>query len=367
MRRLELGVVLGLLLLAAAAPACNVPVFRYALEKWRPEPYRVSLFHRGPMDDPIKTGLDLLRKQGSTEEAHTNVEWAVVNLADKPEEAQQALYEKHGKPALPWLHVQTRNLEGAPVTVWAGPATRANVESLVDSPARRKLARRILSGDTAVWLLLDSGDRDKDDAAEALLLRELKRLEETLKLPTLTNDPEDRLAPKGPPLKLAFSVVRIRHDDQAEMMLRTMLLRSESDIEESKGPMAFPIFARGRTLGGLIGAGVTAENISDSCRVLIAPCSCKVKEQSPGFDLLLSADWEGILETGPIEPDGKKVELPPARSKPLAEAEEVVKDEESGPMVAPMVLYGGIGLAGLLVLLTGLWLLRSGCSGPVAA
>ncbi|HUQ72324.1 MAG TPA: hypothetical protein VM165_22550, partial [Planctomycetaceae bacterium] len=31
--------------------ACNVPVFRYALEHWRPDPYRLTVLHRGPLDD----------------------------------------------------------------------------------------------------------------------------------------------------------------------------------------------------------------------------------------------------------------------------------------------------------------------------
>ena len=35
----------------SAAHACNVPVFRFALERWRPDPYRLTVFHRGPLAD----------------------------------------------------------------------------------------------------------------------------------------------------------------------------------------------------------------------------------------------------------------------------------------------------------------------------
>ena len=31
------------------------------------------------------------------------------------------------------------------------------------------------------------------------------------------------------------------------------------------------------------------------CALLVAPCSCKFKNQSPGFDLLMSTDWEAIF------------------------------------------------------------------------
>ena len=34
------------------------------------------------------------------------------------------------------------------------------------------------------------------------------------------------------------------------------------------------------------------------CGVLTGPCSCKFKYQSPGFDLLISTNWESIFEKG---------------------------------------------------------------------
>ena len=37
------------LAVAAIAQACNVPVFRFALERWRPDAYRLTVFHRGAL------------------------------------------------------------------------------------------------------------------------------------------------------------------------------------------------------------------------------------------------------------------------------------------------------------------------------
>src|SRR5438067_5486217 len=45
-----LSAILLLSAFAVAARACNVPVFRYALEHWAAEPYQVTLYHRGPLD-----------------------------------------------------------------------------------------------------------------------------------------------------------------------------------------------------------------------------------------------------------------------------------------------------------------------------
>ena len=56
------------------------------------------------------------------------------------------------------------------------------------------------------------------------------------------------------------------------------------------------VFGRGRCLGGVIGNGITADNIKEGAGLLVAPCSCKFKIQSPGFDLLISTDWEAIFQ-----------------------------------------------------------------------
>jgi hypothetical protein len=49
--RTVLSAVLASLLLGAAGSslACNVPVFRYALERWHPDDFEVTLLHHGPL------------------------------------------------------------------------------------------------------------------------------------------------------------------------------------------------------------------------------------------------------------------------------------------------------------------------------
>jgi hypothetical protein len=165
-----------------------------------------------------------------------------------------------------------------------------------------------------VWLLLESGDSQKDDEAAALLEREFKKLELTLALPELSSSPEDQLL-ASVPLRVAFSVLRVSRDDPAEEALTAMLIHSEPDLAERSDPMAFPVFGRGRALLPLIGAGITAENIHDSAGFLVGPCSCQVKELNPGFDLLLADEWdtlisfEGAPAAATAPPDNEEPEL----------------------------------------------------------
>ena len=55
MKRLIL--LLTLVLHASLAQACSVPVFRYALEQWRPDPFPVVVFHKGELtpESPDRT------------------------------------------------------------------------------------------------------------------------------------------------------------------------------------------------------------------------------------------------------------------------------------------------------------------------
>src|SRR5262249_2160935 len=75
-----------------------------------------------------------------------------------------------------------------------------------------------------------------------------------------------------------------------------MLLSSESDLKDHKEPMAFPIFGQARVLYALVGAGIKRENIDQAASFLAGSCSCQVKEQNPGTDLLVAADWKKLLK-----------------------------------------------------------------------
>jgi hypothetical protein len=279
-----------------------VPVFRFALEHWRPDPYRVIVFHRGELDETQRELIRPLEQQQdqtlSNLAVHT-VDLAVEEAPSEENAADRALYESLGKPTLPWLVVQYPNHLRIAKPAWAGPLSREIVTAAIDSPLRAELARRLVDGQTAVWLILESGQPDKDDPVVALVEEQLKQLEQTLQLPELTDSPSDALTTTLP-LEIKFSVIRIPRTVAAEHALVAMLIGSEPDLAERSDPMLFPVFGRGRALLPLIGAGITAENIRDAAGFLTGACSCEVKEQNPGFDLMLSVDWDSQLTTNGV-------------------------------------------------------------------
>ena len=72
--------------------------------------------------------------------------------------------------------------------------------------------------------------------------------------------------------------------------------------------MLFPAFGKGRVLPPLIGAGISEENALADCGYLCGACSCQVKNQNPGMDILVKADWWTALEGSSVIAEK---ELPP--------------------------------------------------------
>lgn len=334
----------------AVTHACNVPVFRFALERWRPDPYRVTVFHRGPLADAERALIDPL--EGQQDKSLVNLVVRTIDLDKQDDAADRELFASLADPQIPAIVVQYPAHLRIDAPIWSGKLSSESVDSLIDSPIRKELVRRLADGQTAVWLFLESGLSEKDDAAAMLVQEQLKKLEQELKLPELTDASEDKLL-AATPLQVAFSLMRVPRGD-AEQPLVKMLLHSESDLLDRTDPMVFPVFGRGRALLPLIGAGVTAENIHGSAAFLVGACSCEVKEMNPGFDLLLAADWNALLsqdgvpllatETRHTSPDGE-AELVPIPSG---------SSNAGGPVASPPVAVRSRGWLVMCVAIGGL-------------
>ena len=297
---------LAYLLLAAPVWACSVPVFRYALERWRPDAFELVVFHRGPLatDDLART--QQLKTLSLAESSDCNF---VLTLSDTSAEVKSSVRETwdQQKPTqLPWAVLRAPAREKPGETIWAGALNQLQPERLFDSHARRELVRRLTQGDSAVWLLLKSGEPSKDAAAAKLLAGELRRLEKELRLPDGIGEPGSELMATVP-LQIKFSVLEIPAQNPSEEVFVAMLRGGHAQDSDSSGPAAFPVFGRGRVLGGMTGEEFSAEVIESASLLLCGACSCQIKEMNPGYDLLMRADWDSLI-TGEMV---QQHELPP--------------------------------------------------------
>ncbi|MBI5726005.1 MAG: hypothetical protein HZA50_18745 [Planctomycetes bacterium] len=293
----------AIILLACATPsrACSIPVFRYAMEHWPPQSYEIVVFRRGPlMGDEAKV-LAALRDYGDDGRGEANFVIRDVDLAGKPDEQDVKLWSTQGSAALPRVVVCTPANSPERSALWAGGLDPQTVKNLIDSPVRREIVRRLASGESAVWILIEQGKKDLDDALAGEINKELAWQKQNLEL---SEEARQASSPDGPELKIAFSLVRLSRIDPAEAAFVNMLLGLLSEGKRADEAAAIPIFGRGRALTALIGKDITASNIRKYADFMTSDCSCTVKEQNPGVDLLISANWNQICSTGkPADPN----------------------------------------------------------------
>jgi len=294
-RLLALGAVLG----ALSVWACSVPVFRYALEHWTADPFQAFVFHRGPLTGAQQALVRELGPDGLAGKVRANISIRSVDLDQNPVPEMLDLWRTSGGGALPWLVVKFPATSRLTNTVWSGALSKEDIGQLLDSPARKEITQRLADGQSAVWLLLESGDAAKDAAAAELLDARLKHLTTVLQLPQLdAQDIANGLVSVGQGgLRLEFSVLRLARNAPQEQAFVRMLLGAEADLHGAKSPIVFPIFGQGRALYALVGDGIKRETIDQAAMFLIGKCSCLVKEQNPGIDLLFAADWKSFVKT----------------------------------------------------------------------
>lgn len=350
---------------APAAQACSVPVFRWALERWPSDPYTLVVLHDKPLADADTTRLE------SLEDAKTaaNVEMLLLDTTQPPDNPEvvdgvplAGFLDEHKGESLPRAFLLSPEAAHVPGPVWSGSPGELDSASLLDSPARREVTRRILDGESGVWLLLSSGDAVKDSAAEAMLKEQIDHANKTLLLPDMTGDPvlEGPEPPDISNLRVEFSLLRVGRDDPAEAFLVRMLLGVEADLAEYREPIAFPVYGRGRVLYALVGAGINPDTIMKACAFLVGRCACEIKAENPGTDLVMSADWDsaigddkliGRIDLPPLP--GTAIEVPaPLQTAPA-------EDEDSGyGLVHTIALAVGAGV--VLVAVASVVLLHRG-------
>ncbi len=296
--------VLFFLIATSPAFACSVPVFRYALEHWPADAYRVTL----PMGAALGGNFQITNGSANR------------------------------------IELRQPRMTGNDELVWSADYSMENVRRLVDSPARREIIKRLSDGESAVWVLLESGNAKKDAEAAEFLAERLGFLAGVMKLPVL--DEQDLknglVSVSGDDLRLAFSMMKVKRDDPEEDAFAAMLLASEEGLREFDEPMVFPIFGQGRVLYALVGKGIRAETVDSAAAFLVGSCSCQVKEQNPGVDLVMAADWKQVAKHGkelvPVEksneaqPQTVRIEAPRSEDAPEKDAKIAI------PVVAVAIL-----------------------------
>lgn len=225
--------------------ACTTKVSEWVLLNAVPNEYTLVYFHKNAVTETAKAGNDMLHKRfmGS------NIKFRDV----VKEDAIQPYYGLYYGNRLFSRYDNPEQMTG-----------------LASSPMRQKMAGELMKGKLCLMLYLRSGDKVKDD----------KRIEEI------------RKAVAASPFKEIIPVFELDRNDVAEKHLVTMLLNVESDLKDIREPMLFGVFGRLKALEPLVAGGITQENINFMIDFLTADCSCLIKDDLPGTDMLYAGSWE---------------------------------------------------------------------------
>ncbi|MDI6775144.1 MAG: hypothetical protein QME60_07100 [Verrucomicrobiota bacterium] len=255
--------------------------------------------------------------------------------------------------------------------VWAGPFESNALQRVIHSPARDKIARDILSGVSCVWVFVESGRKETDDAKRKLLEERLALIKKEVRLPeeSYSEAAQGQMAGVAP-LKIDFTVVSISRGDPNEQVFLNMLLRAEPDhARNADKPMAFPIFGQGRAIWALVSDGINPEVIENACGFILGFCSCEIKDMNPGTDMLMNVDWYSAVTNLMSAPDKPPelvgvAALAEQEKTPAPAVEALVPPPPAAPRDPPgrrlrFVVLGGLGALLALAVIIGIFLGRT--------
>lgn len=281
--------------------ACSEPVFRYALKNWRPESYNLFVFY----DSKLNTNDSILVKY-TIEEARTGrLSVLKVKLLDVNNlNYENSINSQVDKSKLPYCVLGYPSLRNDVVPIWSGEFNRGNVEKILYSPARKEIAKRILSGEAGVWLVINDNKTEKKSILSKLLNlvgiksknkilkildKNIKHINNTFRCPgsPTNNDdynPEDSVS-------VTFSTYQLDINDPEEEIFISMLTKLNNKDKIQNNALIFPIFGRGRTLPVITDDELNKEKIFEVATFLSGPCACIVKAENPGVDILFTISW----------------------------------------------------------------------------
>ena len=294
------------LVLSIQTFACQVPVFRYALERWQSDQFRLQLITQGAPPADLEKNLLDLQTELTSPNSSLNLTLEVLDLNKLKPNQQLAVVGLEKIQSYPTFLLHPPESWNNP-SPFVFPGDQSTLQSILDSPLRHRIKNNLLQGESIVWVLIEGSDQAANEAIHQLLQQSLKRAQEEIELPDgviqadqigkVGDDVDlENVLRSSVPLKISFKIERLKQNDPAEQAL-LKILTANRPIPPGE-PLVVPIFGRGRTPAPLPGSRITSERILDACKYLCGACSCQVKSGNPGYDLLIKANWQEKLQSG---------------------------------------------------------------------
>jgi hypothetical protein len=234
-----------ILLAAIISLACTTRVSEWVLLNSLPNQYSLICFYNGALTETIKKqNLTITESIKSA-----NIQFKTINRKDIKEPFWELFYKDR-------LISRINNPD--------------EFRNLTSSPLREKIAAELMAGKLCAMVYLKSENKEKDDKG----LQTLQK--------ALATSQFGKIIP----------VFELSRNNKEEAHFASLLLHVEDDLKDIQEPMLFGIFGRFKALEPLLGKGITDENINLMIDYLTAECSCLIKDDLPGTDILFTNKWE---------------------------------------------------------------------------
>lgn len=234
-----------ILLAGIISLACTTRVSEWVLLNSLQNPYTLIYFHNSPITESLKKQNLAVNERIKT----ANIQFQTVNR----KEITGPYYGLYYKNRL-----------------FSRYETADELTGLTRSPVREKIAAELMAGKLCVMLYLKTDNDEKDEKG----LNTLRR------------------AIASSPFGKIITVVELSRNSRDEHHFASMLLNVEDDLKDIQEPMLFGIFGRFKALEPLLGKGITEENINLMIAYFTAECSCLIKDDLPGTDILFPDKWD---------------------------------------------------------------------------
>jgi len=224
---------------------CTTKVSEWVLLNTAPEEYLLVYHYNREISDPISAA----NKTVSNQISNANIRFQEVKNDNLIQPYYALYYNKRV------------------VKKYSSPSELANLSV---SPVRERIAKEIMGGKLCVMLYLTTGNDARDDKGRKTILKSID----------------------SSPFRSIITFVELSRKSIEESHFVSMLLNVEDDLNTIYEPMLFGIFGRFKALEPLLAGGISEENIGHMINFLTADCSCLIKDDLPGTDILFTNSWE---------------------------------------------------------------------------
>lgn len=296
------------------AATVSIPAKKGESGKWKPDYYRAVVIYNAEKPAESDEGVNAIQSKIGDKIKSPNLMLRKIDMTDKANiDEKSAETLKLLEPELPFTMIYFPENSDVENPLWAGHMTLEDVAAISDSPARREIIRRLLKGESVVWLLIESGVDYKDYRILKLLSEEIKNIGANppgvgTPVPPESEVKKEEVKPANP---VKMSIMRISREDASEKILLNMLNGIEAEVMNiSNEPVLVPVYAGGRILKFFSDEEINSENIRKTIELLSGEVVYGAKTPDSGTVLLLSVNWNGVA-SGKLSVDK---EFPPLKT-----------------------------------------------------